>query len=255
MTVITRDYRPSSVQRRDFGSMPDDYQTFVIRLMSVQAHGEKMAATQGVEWTRRLPGFRERRILANVLADEARHSALLYRELESIGIDEVQADEIVLHSGASPTTAKSMEGPIAVGDPENEWIDIVLNMMLLDRAGRHMIENYCESSYKPWADVCHQILPDEAMHEGFGFVQFRKILAETSDRDRLAAKFTRWYAYSLNFFGPPSRHKYDVLRTYGLKRQSNEELRASYQCEVEALMAGIDATDLIRLTSSVYPYA
>lgn len=253
--TIERSYEPHSIGRRDFAAMPDDYRQIVVRLMAIQAHGERLAATAGIDWVRKVPGYRERRVLATVLADEARHSALLYRELEHLGVDEDEANEIVLRTGASATTARSMEGPVAVGDPDNDWTDIALNMMLLDRAGRYMIENYCESSYRPWAQACLEILPDEAMHEGFGLAQFKAILARPHDRDALAMKVTRWFAFSLNFFGPPSRQHYDKLRDYGLKRRTNEQMREAYRIEVIEMLRRGDALDLVRLSHDAYPYA
>ena len=248
-------YEPLSVTRDLFDSMPQEYRKSVIRLMAIQAYGEKMACVLGTDWIGKAPGFRQRRVYANIVSDEARHSALLFRELEALGVGEVEAVDIALRGAASSTTSKSLEGPNAVGDAANEWIDIVCNLMFLDRAGRLMIENYCTSSYRPWARACLRILPDEAMHEAFGVSEFRALLAIGADRAMMREKATRWYAYSLNFFGPPSSHTYERLRDYGIKRSNNEEMRSAYRRECATVMAELGAPDLLCLTSDGYPYA
>jgi len=247
-------YAPRSISFERFRDTPQDYQENVIRLMAIQAYGERMAATASVEWIRKAPNYSVRRTFAMVLAEEARHSALLYRELDRLGISEQEAVDIAQgRRGRGPLKA-SIEGPEAVGDPDNEWLDIALNMMLLDRAGRYMIKNYADGSYEPWASVCERILADETMHESFGLAQFLNILRQTRDRDYVARKFSRWFALGLNFFGPPSRHKYDLLRGYGLKRRSNEEMRQQYYQEVVGIASKHGCEELIRLQASEFPY-
>jgi 1,2-phenylacetyl-CoA epoxidase catalytic subunit len=140
-----------------------------------------------------------------------------------------------------------------VAAPENEWVDVVLNCMFLDRAGRLMVGNFAESSFAPWATACKAILRDEDMHVGFGLTGFRRFLKEEKDRDKLSRHVTRWYAYGLNFFGPPASSKDQALFDYGLKRKSNEALRREYIAEVADVLAE-PGRDLLRLSTDAYPY-
>lgn len=150
----------------------------------------------------------------------------------------------------------SMAGPKAVADPDNVWDDVVLNNMFLDRAGRHMVSNFAESSYAPWARVCRRIVRDEKLHEGFGLQQLKRLIAAGGDRDALARRVTRWYALGLNFFGPPQDPgKIAFLRRWGLKRSDNETLRRAYRSEVATIMDRLGAADLLRLSHDRFPYA
>ena len=190
-------------------------------------------------WIPRAPGFRVVRSVAQILADEARHAFLLYRVLDSLGVSQEEAVAIAEgKSGSGSSKSQSLEGPLAVTAPENEWIDVVLNCMFLDRAGRLMVGNFAQSSFAPWATACKAILKDEDMHVGFGLTGFRRFLKEEKNREKLSRQVTRWYAYGLNFFGPPASSKDQALFDFGLKRKSNELLRRDYIEEVAEVLAG-----------------
>lgn len=246
---------PESVEAENLGDYGPEYKYYLTRLLSMQAYAERSGATELSLWIPKAPDFRVRRLLARILADEADHSYRLYAVLHDMGVSEEDAIAIAQgRSGAGPTAA-ALEGPAEVGNPDNSWDDIVLSTMFLDRAGRYMVENFSMSSYAPWAKVCKRILKDEYFHQGFGFKQFQIRLASEPDREAYRRKVTKWYAHGLNFFGPPGSSKTGLLRSLGLKRKSNEELREGYRQEVEELMASIGASDLIQLTSHAYPYA
>lgn len=246
---------PESVHPDTLHTCPAEYQYQLKRLLSMQAYAERNGATELALWIAKAPDFKVRRLLARILSDEADHSYRLYAVLQGMGISEDEAIAVAQgRTGSGPTKA-ALQGPAEVGNPDNSWDDIVLSTMFLDRAGRFMVENFSMSSYAPWAKACQRILKDEYFHQGFGFKQFQLRLASTTDRDAYRSMVSKWYAHGLNFFGPPGSSKTALLRGFGLKRKSNEELRDAYRQEVEQLMASVDALDLIQLSAHAYPYA
>jgi ring-1,2-phenylacetyl-CoA epoxidase subunit PaaA len=248
-------YSPQSVTRDMLDRMPEDYLRSLVRFMAMQAYAERMGATELGPWIKRAPTYRERRMLARILADEAHHSYLLYRELESIGVSESEAVAIAEGRTGEGAHSASLAGPLEVGSEQNEWIDIPLNNMFLDRAGRYMVANFGQSSYAPWARICQKIMTDEYIHEGFGYRELRRYLQNGYDREELARHVTHWFVLGLNFFGPPKSSKTERLRELGLKRRDNEELRQAYRAEVMKLLEALRATDLIRLRCNSFPYA
>lgn len=223
--------------------------------MAIQAYAERLGAVELGPWIGRVPNFRDRRVLSRILAEEAHHAYMLYEELEALGVSEAEAIALAEGGGLDRgPDAASLAGPRAVAHEQNEWDDIPLNNMFLDRAGRHMVTNFAESSYEPWARISERILKDEKLHEGFGYRQLRRMVREYRDRDALAQKITRWFALGLNFFGPPASSKTERLRLLGLKRRSNEELRCEYRQEVIGLLAGLGVADLVRLQHDAFPY-
>lgn len=246
---------PRSVTLENLDRMPAEYRHNLVRLMAMQAYAERLGTIELGAWIGQAPNFADRRIIARIASDEANHAYWLYRELKRLGVSEAEAIAIAEgRTGSGPANA-SLAGPKAVGAPDNSWEDVPLNNMFLDRAGRFMVSNFAESSYEPWAKVAGRILVDEKMHEGFGLRELRRMVRAVRDRDALAARVTRWFALGLNFIGPPSSSKTELLRAYGLKRRSNEELRQAYREECVKLLANMGAGDLVRFSHDAYPYA
>ncbi len=246
---------PASVTRDDFASQSEEYRENLVRIMSMQAYAERLGAIELGVWVARAPNYQLRRICARICSDEANHACWLYRELDAIGVPEERALEIAEgRTGRGPANA-SLAGPKAVGDDDNTWMDVPLNNMFLDRAGRYMVSNFAASSFEPWARVSRRILKDEKMHEGFGLRELKRLVSDAEDRDELARRVTKWYALGLNFFGPPKSSRTEQLRYFGLKRIDNETLRCAYRQECENILDRLDARDLVRLEHDAFPYA
>ncbi len=258
-SIIEREtfkYEKRSVDYSMFEQMPEEYREQMIRIMSIQAYAEKKAATEGVEWIDKAPNYKSRRVFTNVLAEEAYHSYLIYKILEKIRVSEDEAIDIAegRSSGNKKMHNASLEGPLSVGEESNEWIDIMLNHVFLDRAGKFMVTNFIDASFTPWSEANEKILREEAGHIGFGMKELKKWLDEQVDREKTKQKISAWYAKGLNFFGPPSSHKSEMLKKYGIKRKDNEELRAMFIKEVEEEFAELNASDLIELKHNEFPY-
>ena len=253
--LLTHDYSPKSIDYDTLDQMPAEYRAQLIRLMSIQAYSELKAATEGVNWIENAPGFRRRRIFTRILAEEASHSALIYTVLERIGVNEDEAVAIAEGRQGNRMHNASLEGPLSVSHPDNEWIDIMLNHMFLDRAGKFMVSNFTTASFKPWAQANEIILAEETAHIGFGFVELREWLTQQTDPEQTQKKVSSWYARGLNFFGPPSTHKSKMLRDYGLKRLDNEDLRTAFREEVTQVFAEMKRPELIALNVNEFPYS
>ncbi|WP_394538532.1 phenylacetate-CoA oxygenase subunit PaaI [Lysobacter enzymogenes] len=247
-------YAPSSIDFADLPDLPEDYRQELVRLMAIQAYSEEKAATEGIEWIAKSPDYKRRRVFAKIIAEEARHSYLIYHLLERMGIPEKQAIAIAEGRAHRPMHDASLEGPLSVGHQDNEWIDIMLNHMFLDRAGKFMVGNFCEASFKPWAEANQVILREERGHIGFGFAELRTYLADKGETNEARVKISNWYAKGLNFFGPPSTKRGERLSAYGLKRKDNETLRNEFRAEVEEVFDELGRPDLIALEKNDFPY-
>lgn len=252
--AIERELVPECVEVEDFANMPEEYQQQVIRIMSMQAYAERLGAVELGKWIEKAPDYQEMRVLARICSDEANHAYWLYRELDAIGVS--MAESIAIAEGKSGRRPEqsSLKGPKEVGAEQNDFYDVAMNNMFLDRAGRFMVQNFARSSFGPWARVCQRIVHDEHLHQGFGLSQLKKMLASDLDRSEMRLKVTRWYALGLNFFGPPRSSKTELLKKFGIKRKSNQDLRLEYIKEVGAIMEELGASDLLALTADEFPY-
>lgn len=251
---ITLDLKPESVELEDIDAMPSDYKEILIRTMAMQAYAERLGAEELGKWIAKTSKYTDMRVIARICYDEANHAYWLYKELDALGVSMQQAIDMAEGRNGRAPSKHAFEGPQEVGSDSNEVLDVALNNMFLDRAGRFMVSNFSKSSYGPWARVCQRILHDEHLHQGFGLNQLRKAINSDIDRAVLSEKTSKWYALGLNFFGPPSEKYNEKLFRYGIKRKSNKSLREEFEKEVESIMAELDSSDLIQLQKDEFPY-
>lgn len=253
--INTLTYGVADISYETFKYCPEDYQKYVIRILAMQAYAERAGANEVATHLKLAPDFRARKGLAKIVSDEATHAYWLYEILEKIGVSEEEAIAIAEGKNDPSKRTVSLDGVIAVGDESNEWIDLILNNMLMDRAGSYMVENFSQSSFAPWAGVCVKIYADEQWHKSFGLHEFKLYLQKYGAK-QISKNFTDWYIRALNFFGPSTSKSEIPLKNYGIKRQSNDELRTKFVIEVEKIIAAMAIEDLVLGNiSDSYPYA
>lgn len=246
-------YAVGKIDFERFHDCPNDYKHYVIRIISVQAYAELLGANEVAAQLKLAPDFRSRKGLARIAYDEATHAYLLYEILEKMNVSESEALAIAQGKKLGSQKTQSLDGAEAVGDADNQWIDLVLNNMLMDRAGSYMVGNFSQSSFQPWAEACKKIYVDEQWHKTFGIKQFEHYI-QTHDIYSLAQKFSLWYARALNFFGPAQSKSDALLKAYGIKRKSNEELRTEFKCELQKILADHGWDALLSPISHTYPF-
>lgn len=251
--MVVQPYLPKSINYDTFRETDEEYQRYVIRILSVQAYAEKLGADEMGAQLHLAPDYRSRKSLARIVADEAEHAFLLYTILEKIGVSEFEAIAIAEGKTTGGVATQSLVGAKAVGDENNEWLDLVLNNLFMDRAGSFMVENFAQSSFEPWALACEQIYRDEQWHKAFGLRAFENFL-ETSKDSSISEKVTLWFVHALNFFGPPSIHTQNKLKAYGIKPKSNDALREAFVAEVKQLLQKKNFNHWLRFDSITKQY-
>lgn len=246
------DYQVGAIDYEDFFQCPKDYQSHVIRILSVQAYAEYCGATEVGRQIKLAPDAISRKRLAKIVYDEASHAYSLYEILQKINISESESVAIVLGHRNTPKS-QSLTGVESVGHEEHTWLDVILNTFFLDRAGSYMVGNFAQSSFKPWSLACQSIYKDEQWHVRFGEQALESYINDYS-LDAVKAKFGTWFVYAINFFGSPVSRSHDDLKRYGIKRYSNEELRQQFIQKVHNLLIEKGWQTLIPQISTDYPY-
>lgn len=246
-------YEVGAIDFEDFVNCPEDYKNFVIRILSMQAYAELMGANEVGYQLKLAPDYKARKRLAKIAYDEASHAYLLYDILHRLNISESEAVNIAEGKTANSAKTASLEGVLAVGHDDNTWLDIILNNFFLDRAGSYMVNNFSHSSFKPWSQACKSIYKDELWHIRFGNDELEKFINENS-LEKVKGPFAIWYVRALNFFGPPTSRSQELLKRYGIKRQTNSELRDKFVLELHAFLREKSWFNLLPQVSPTYPY-
>ena len=231
-------FGPSKFEAHD--EMPADYRKLVVRI--IKETGE-FGSTEGFqaylnELTTKIinmaPNLADRVLVAEFYADESRHGYIMEGLLLQLGIDPVQ------EFGSSFLT--SIEALHLLLTEIHTWTDFALSTFLLDRAASIQFGTYRKCSYAPMHRVGPRMEHDERGHATMGMIFLKEICSTTQGRDEAQELLNKWYPASLDMFGSSGgRRQWDYIK-YGLKADSNEELRARFVTEVRPMLASIGLT-------------
>lgn len=247
-------YETGSIDYDTFANCPEDYQKYVKRLLSIHAYSEVSGGCDVAVHLATVPNYKLREVIAKIIYDETRHAHMLYQILEKLGINETESVDIATGKADGYRRSESLEGIEAVSDADNSWADLLMNHLLVERAGEYMVRNFSFSSFKPWAEASSVISKEEQWHINFGLRQF-KVWVEEGGLPEIEKVFSKWYVRALNFFGPEGSKREKVLADYGLKPKSNAVLRHEFKLEMAAILEEMGLSYLIDgVVTDSYPF-
>lgn len=115
------------------------------------------------------------------------------------------------------------------------WTDAVVMNVLMGRATVIQLTELSHCSYQPLGEAFHDILPRERRHAELGEEGVRKIISEDPDQKaKVAASAEYWRPRVADTFGGEKSARFDLLKSFGLRRRSNEELKKEWAAEADA---------------------
>lgn len=228
-------YGPNTFEAHD--AMPEDYRQLVIRL--VKETGE-FGSTEGfkrylddlaVRIVNLTPNVADRVLVAEFYADETRHGFIMEGLLRELGIDPVK------EFGSSFLT--SIEALHLLLTEVHTWMDFALGTCLLDRAAAIQFSTYRRCSYAPMYRVGPRMEHDERGHATMGHIFVKEMCSSGKGRAEAQASLNKWYPAALDMFGSSTGSRQWEYIRYGLKADSNEELRVRFTNEVRPLLGEI----------------
>jgi 1,2-phenylacetyl-CoA epoxidase catalytic subunit len=248
---MMRQFPPGSLEAADVlgGCVEGNFVRVLTRLLAAHAMAEKLTS---IGYQRALDTVTRPElstIIRKNLAEEYKHTRLIYTALAEIGVSEVQADRALVTALKGPSFA----APRHFAEHSAGELDLVMATVSLDMTGLIMIGvNYKESSYAPHARAAEVILAEEEEHELFASNVLRDA-AGCLGTEAVNTALREWLPRAVNFFGPPgSGFTFDCMN-YGLKARDNHELAELYLALLERRVrqAGLE---MPRLTQD-YPHA
>jgi len=203
--------------------MPESYRKQLIRMMSQHAHSEIVGMLPEGNWITRAPTLKRKLGLLAKVQDEAGHGLYIYSGTETLGVSRRELVDDLLAERAKYSNVFNY--------PTLSWADIGMIGWLVDGAAIINQTMLAKCSYGPYQRAMIRICKEENFHKKQGMEIVETLARGTAGQKQMAQEaLNRWWWPTLMMFGPPDTNSTNSaeLMKYGIKLQSNDELRQRF---------------------------
>lgn len=190
------------------------------------------------------PGLKERIAASRIVLEKLDHAERVLTLMGEFGADTAR------YANHHPWTARMARdadlGAARHGSdmrlavfhyPLDGWIDAVTMNVLMGRAVVVQLGEYARVSYQPLAETFRYIWPRETRHAELGLEGLRRILQEPANKPAVAESVSYWHPRVAASFGIANSPRFEGLRRFGLRHTPNEDLKAQWLRETDALLS------------------
>jgi len=217
-------------------NLPPDYKDLLVRMLGIQARieSEYMLAPERtlLKPLAMAPTPEDKAEYANFWSDEVRHASYWMKLLDGLGVK---------------VDSKFMSTPMPIyifelRDQAQDWVEYGLFSFFADRQGAYMGYEWVGCSYEPLAKIADRVYREELGHAAFGHNILRRIIHRDPNGGRamIQKHLKKWYSAGLDMFGQSgSKRQFDYMH-WGLRRRTNEDMRAAFTDEVNGLLTKLE---------------
>jgi len=226
----------SSIRFASPDNLPADYKNLLVRMLSIQSRieSEYMLAPDRtlMKPLAMAPTAEDKAEYAAFWSDEVRHASYWMKLLADLG---VTVDDAFM---STPMPIYIFE----MRDQAEDWIEYGLFSFFADRQGAYMGYEWVGCSYEPLARIADRVHKEELGHAAFGYKLLRRHLQRDPEhgREKLIHYLKKWYPAGLDMFGKSGSSRQHEFMKWGLRRRTNEEMRAEFEAEVNALLGRLE---------------
>jgi ring-1,2-phenylacetyl-CoA epoxidase subunit PaaA len=211
---------------RELADMPPEYREAVVKITVSHAVNEiagaevfdepaiKLAPTPYCKW-----------LACRIAMEEYGHHVYFSRLASQLGVPAERLDHRKKH--------------LSVFDlPISTWLEFVVLKGIGDMAEVIMVEELEHCSFLPLQDLAIKIMPEEKFHAGFGRDQMIELVKTPKGRADVQRAVDYIFPVMLPFFGGSDSRNNALFRRWGIKRRTNDEMRAEYVQRVKQLVEG-----------------
>ena len=220
------------------------YRGELLRLMATFVDSELAGSAGFADAINRAPGVKERIAAARIVLEKTDHAERVLKIMGEFGADE--ARYAAHHPWGQRLDRDADLGAARHGGdmrlsvfhyPIAGWTDAVVMNVLMGLAVGVQLTEFARVSYGPLAETFRAIAPREARHAELGFEGLVRILA--TGREAAQASAAYWRPRVAASFGVANSSRFETLRRFGLRHQSNEALLAEWERLVEKRLGGL----------------
>jgi len=224
-------------------NVPERYRGELMRLMSAFVDSELAASVGFADSINHAPSIAERITASRITLEKSDHAARVLTVMQSFGTDikryQKQYDwaarvprDTALSALSAQRSSADMRLPV-FHYPLTGWIDAVVMSVLQGLAAAVQFQELTRISYSPLQEVFAGIAPREARHTELGLQGLAQIAADEADRQQALQSLAYWQPRIAAPFMNASSDRYDTLRRFGLRHQSNAQLLKQWQKRVQ----------------------
>jgi ring-1,2-phenylacetyl-CoA epoxidase subunit PaaA len=223
MTTETIRYECKSVA--ELQSMPAEYRAAVEKIVVSHAVNELAGAQAFDEPAIALAPTPYAKYLTCRIAMEEYHHHVRFRQLaEEMGVD--------------PARMQSRKPLSIFGFPLRTWEEFCVIKLLADYAEILQVEDLLQCSFHPLRNLGRITMPEEKFHAQFGRDFCGELCTTEEGRARVQAAIDAYYPRLPAFFGSSRSQNNEAFRRFGLKRRTNDEMRADFVARAQRLVDG-----------------
>lgn len=224
-------------------NVPPRFRGELLRLMASFVDSELAASAGFADAINTAPGIKARIAAARIVMEKADHAERVLGIMAGFGVETVRYEGV--HPWAARLARDADLGARRQGGdmrlavfhyPLEGWVDAVVMNVLQGAAAVIQIEEYSRLSYQPLAEVFRAIAPRERRHAELGREGLARIAATEEGRTAARASIAYWRPRVATGFGPAASSRFDLLRRFGLRHQTNEALLAQWSDTTDAIL-------------------
>ncbi len=227
-------------------NVPPRYRGELLRLMASFVDSELAASAGFADAINDAPGIKSRIAAARIVMEKADHAERVLGVMAGFGVDTARYEGVHPWAARLPREAdigaRRQGGDMRLSVfhyPLEGWVDAVVMNVLQGAAAVIQIAEFSRISYQPLAEVFRAIAPREIRHAELGREGLARIAATEEGRAAVRASIDYWQPRVAAGFGPAASSRFDLLKRFGLRHQTNEALLAEWTAATGALLSDL----------------
>ena len=223
-------------------NVPPRYRAELMKLMATFVDSELAGAAGFADIINQGPGIKERIAAAKIVLEKTDNADKVLSIMGEFGADTAR------YANHHPWTAR-LDRDADIGQRRSEhdmrlavfnypldgWADAVVMNLLMGRAVAVQLAEFSLVSYQPLAEAFRAIAPVEARHAELAQEGLERLL-EDGDKAALQTSVTYWWPRVAASFGASESAKADTLKSMGLRKTPNSELKTRWEAETRAIL-------------------
>lgn len=224
-------------------NVPPRYRAELMKLMATFVDSELAGAAGFADMINLGPGIKERIAAAKIVLEKTDNADRVLRIMGEFGANTAK------YATHHPWTARlAREADIGARRSEHDmrlavfnyplegWPDAVVMNLLMGRAVAVQLAELSMVSYQPLAEAFRAVAPVEAHHAELAEEGLVRLVGEGAELQPLV---NYWWPRVAASFGSEGSTKAESMKAMGLRRSTNAELRARWEAEAGAVLAGL----------------